>query len=103
MPPILWFTPTVCGDNSPLLLPTVGFSAVHPHGRGENGGYLRQEELYQRFTPTYVGKTGLSALPDQRSIWFTPTYVGKTRAARIALVLHYGPPPRMWGKPSLCW
>ena len=55
--PILWFTPTVCGDN----LPPFSLSA-----------------LFGRATPTYVGKTQNTGQADWSSYRATPTYVGKT-------------------------
>jgi len=34
--PILWFTPTVCGDNVCDEIEYLESTAVHPHGCGEN-------------------------------------------------------------------
>ena len=50
------FTPTGVGRTSAGARPR-GCTAVHPHGRGEDGRCERDERPVSRFTPTGVGRT----------------------------------------------
>ena len=110
------FTPTGVGKMS-CLSAACSFSAVHPHGCGENAGWRLHAWARPGSPPRVWGKLS-QMLPHHRRSRFTPTGVGKIAhlsRRRFAWTVHPhgcgengfanfqyhclgGSPPRVWGK-----
>ena len=89
------FTPTHVG-NTRARMPTLCWTAVHPHACGEHLGIEIPRRRQQRFTPTHVGNT------HQRQYRASPVTVhphacGEHAMTNNAGARAIGSPPRMWG------
>ena len=110
------FTPTLVGKTIHRLS-VHNRKRVHPHACGENKTPIMQQvfragspprlwgkrcsrrytNLYDRFTPTLVGKT-IVLQPAHSVSAVHPHACGENNWAELGINWHKGSPPRLWGK-----
>ena len=77
----------------------MGFGIRQPHTRGENFAVTELGKHPHRNTPTYVGRTSVSALP-RKGIQKHPHVCGENLSKFANDGVLPETPPRMWGEPS---